>query len=91
MFHKTLQQLVTPPTLAGFDMTQILNINGKPYTSASEEIQLEKVKANAFKTLEALITNALRTTKYGNLQIDPTPLSDAIEQAYYLGKENALK
>ena len=69
----------------------ILNINGLPYTSATEDLTLNEHKKRFAKALHAEILRGLRTAKGPNVQINLPALMEFIDQAYYLGKENAVK
>lgn len=68
----------------------IINANGKQYTSATEDVALQQLKQEAARKLYAEIGAALRRPG-PQMQVDPSCIFEAIEQAYYLGKENAVK
>ena len=73
-------------------MAGIVNINGKPYTSATEEVALENLKKDALTKTQKALQSALLQARGGDqIRFDVSPITEAIEQAYYLGKENAVK
>lgn len=67
-------------------MGQIVDINGEPYTSAGEDLDLEKVKSGLRQALHQEIQRALLTAVDGELSIDARDLFSYFEIAYALGR-----
>lgn len=70
-------------------MSGILNVQGKPYTTAEQDIRLEQLKTEFREELGAQMLDAMRKTRDGRLQLDMRGLNEFIEQAYYMGREDA--
>lgn len=70
-------------------MEQIHNIQGRPYTTAAQDIALQQLASKFTRELGQRIVSAMRESKDGRLQLDVTHITDALEQAYYMGREDA--
>jgi hypothetical protein len=66
----------------------ILNINGKPYTTATEDMRVQELKTKFRSVLAKQLDHAMRTTRNGTLQLNMGPLEELLEQAYYMGRED---
>ena len=69
----------------------IININGNPYTTATEDLRIQELKKNFRCVLAAELDSAMKTARDGTLRLDMRGLEDFLQQAYYMGREDGQK
>ena len=67
----------------------IINVNGNPYTTAAEDMRLKELHKQLRERLAKDITRAMRQSRDGTLNLNLQQFTDLIDQAYYMGREDA--
>lgn len=67
----------------------ILNINGKPYTTAVQDSRIEELKTKFSKVLHQEVQAAIMKAKDGRVELNVAALLAVVEAAYYMGREDA--
>lgn len=67
----------------------LTDIHGKPYTTATEDTRLLELKKHFQDVLGKEIVAAMQRSKDGQLNIDARVFHAFIDQAYYMGREDA--
>lgn len=65
-------------------MSRIVNINGNPYTTAGEDLALQKIKASLGEAIKAEVSG-MRDLSGGDFAIDTVSFFEHIEIAYACG------
>lgn len=66
----------------------ILNINGKPYTTAMEDLRLDNLKHKFRQLLSKVVTSALQRAKGPKMAIEFQEIDNFIEQVYFMGRDD---
>lgn len=67
----------------------IINVNGRPYTTAAQDLVLEELKKEFTRRIGEAVTHAMQVSRDGGLRIDLRPAHELLEQAYYMGRNDA--
>lgn len=70
-------------------MSNILNINGYPYTTAAQDMRLKELKGKFRESLSVMINEGMKKSRDGVLRLDLPLLEAVIDAAYYMGREDA--
>jgi hypothetical protein len=71
------------------NMTKIVNIQGNPYTTATQDMRLVELKKEFHRRVMGAINHAFQIRRPGDtLRVDLQEASELLDQAYYMGRED---